>query len=329
MNNNLSNKNNENDENEIIKISGSIGMVKLIGNNKNIFMFYDDHSNTLYCKNQDSIFLYEIFDNIVNNNGDYIILLEEPFVKNYSNIKFLWNETPHIIKFRNFYKKIIQQCSDIKKCNVFPIDIRLIICDVSIDELISNLDSNEYFKNFKITVYQYFKQLLYLFNYIEWDEFFLKNSDIDIKFIKTVFNKFLDDDYYIKLKSEFDKLYNKYIEPNKSIYINIFLKEHKKVSYVFFTGYPFEKTNEKYFLDQYDKLINGIMEFYTYILIAKLGYKNIIVYSGYYHANNLTYILNKYYNFKEVYTIGNTKDIEKKDEKYINNCLYINKKIFN
>ena len=39
--------------------------------------------------------------------------------------------------------------------------------------------------------------------------------------------------------------------------------------------------------------------------------------------------IKKYFNFKEVYTIGNTTDIEKKDEKYINNCLYISKKIFN
>lgn len=318
-----------NNSNEIIKISGSIGMVKLVSNDINVFIFYDDHSNTTYCDNSDSIFLYEVFDNIVNNNLDYIILLEEPFIKNYSNIKFLWNETPHIIKFRNFYKKIIQQCSETKKCNVFPIDIRLIICDVSIDELMSNLDSEEYFKNYKISVYEYFKQLLYLFDYIKWDDKIFSNTDSNIKFIKKVFNKFLGDEYYIKLKLEFDKFYNKYIKPNKLINLNVFLKENKDGLYIFSTGYPFENLNNKGFLDQYDKLINGIMEFYTYILITKLGYKNVIVYSGYYHSNNLTHILKKYFNFKEVYTIGNTIDIDKKDEKYINNCLYISKKIFN
>ena len=71
------------------------------------------------------------------------------------------------------------------------------------------------------------------------------------------------------------------------------------------------------------------MELYTYILITKLQYQNVIVYSGYYHSNNITNILKKYYDFKEVYTIGNTTNIEKKDEKYINSCLYIDKKIFN
>ena len=69
-----------------LKISGSIGMVKLIKNTKNIFIFYDDHSNINYCKNRDSVFLFEIFENIIDNNSDYIILLEEPFVDNYSNI---------------------------------------------------------------------------------------------------------------------------------------------------------------------------------------------------------------------------------------------------
>jgi hypothetical protein len=329
MDNYINNSNNIINNNDIIKISGTIGMVKLVSNDKNVFMFYDDHSNTTYCNNSDSIFLYEVFDNIVNNNGDYIILLEEPFVKNYSNIKFLWNETPHIIKFRNFYKKIIQQCSDTKKCNVFPIDIRLIICDVSIDELMSNLDHDEYFKNYKISVYEYFKQLLYLFDYIEWDDKIFFNTDTNIKFIKKVFNKFLYDNYYLKLKSEFNKLYDKYIEPNESIDINIFLKENKDVLYIYSSGYPFENLNKTGFLDQYDKLMNGIMELYTYILITKLEFQNIIVYCGYYHSNNLTHILKKYFNFKEIYSTGNTTDIEKKDEKNINNCLYIDKKIFN
>ena len=317
-----------NNINQIIKISGSIGMVKLVSNNKNVYMFFDDHSNTTYCVEPNSIFLYEVFDNIINNENDYIILLEEPFIKNYSNIKFLWNDTPHVIKFRNFYKKIIKQCSDTKKCNVFPIDIRLIICDVSMDELIDNLYNDEYFKNYKVSVYEYFKQLLYLFDYIEWDDKNFNNTDTNIKFIKKVFNKFLDDNYYMKLKSEFDLLYAKFIEPNKSKDINIFLKENKNVCDQLYTGYPFEKLDKEIFLDQYDNLINGIMELYTYILITKLVYKNIIVYCGYYHSNNLTYILKKFYNFKEVYRIGNTENIEKKDEKYINNCLYIDKKIF-
>ncbi len=311
--------------NDIVKISGSIGMVKLVKNNKNLFIFYDDHSNVSYCKNNDSIFLYEIFDKIINDNTDYIILLEEPFIRNYSNIKFLWNDIPHVVKFRNFYKKIIKQCTNIKKCKVFPVDIRLIICDVSIDELLSNLHLEEYYANYKINVYEYFKQLLYLFDYIVIDE-----MNVDMKFIKKIFDKFKFDDYYQKLKYQFDKLYNNFIHPNKFVEINIFLKENKKILYdLDLKGFPFENSNEDIFLDQYDKLINAIMEFYTYILLSKLSVSNVIIYCGYYHSNNLTYILKKYYNYKDVYMVGNTTDIEKKDEKNITNCLHIDKKIFN
>ena len=71
------------------------------------------------------------------------------------------------------------------------------------------------------------------------------------------------------------------------------------------------------------------MECYTFILITGLGNKNISLYSGYYHSNNLTYILHNYYNYEKVYQIGNTENIEDEDNKNINNCLLINKKIFN
>jgi hypothetical protein len=325
---NTDNTNNTNNTDlNIVKISGSIGMTKLVKDEKNIYIFYDDHSNISYCKNTDSIFLYDVFDEIVKNTS-YIILLEEPFINNYSNVKFLWNETPHIIKFRNFYKKVIKKCSDTKICNVFPIDIRLIICDVSIDELVLNINSDDYFNNYKISVFEYFKYLLYLFDYIEWDEKLFSNSDPNIKFLKKVFSKYIDDIYYIKLKYQFNKLYEKFIILNKHIEIKLFIRKYNDDISDFFTGYPFENNNENIFLDQYDKLINGIMEFYTYILISGMNYKNIIIYCGYYHSNNLAYILKKFYNFTDIYRIGNTENIEKKNDIEISNCLYIDKKIF-
>jgi hypothetical protein len=319
---------NNNNDNDTIQISGSIGMVKLVKNTKNIFIFYDDHSNTKYCKNNDSIFLYDLFDKVIQNNSDYLILLEEPFVNNYSNIEFLWNDIPHIVKFRNFYKKIIKKCSDTKICNVFPVDIRLIICDISIDELVLNINNKEYFNDYKISIYEYFKYLLYLFDCIDYDEEKFKNSDKNIKFLKKVFDNFKNDKYYIKLKEQFDIIYLQFIEPNISILIYDFLLKNKFQIYDLSIGFPFENNNNnKIFLNQYDKLINGIMEFYIYILLS-MNYKNIIIYSGYYHSNNLTYILEKYFDFKKIYNIGNTTDIEKKKDIYINNCIYVNKKIF-
>ena len=327
---NIGNMNNSNISSDIIKVSGSIGMVKLVGDKKNIFIFYDDHSNISYC-NDNSIFLYDIFDSMIKPNSDYIILLEEPFVANYSNIKFLWNDTPHIIKFRNFYKKIIKQYEDTKVCNVFPVDIRLIICDVSIDELVSNINSDEYFTNYDISVFEYFKYLLYLFDYIEWNDKLFEDSDSNLKFIKKVFNKYIQDKYYINLKSQFNKFYNLFIKPNINIKIRDFIKKYNSDKWNFFTGYPFENNNENIFTDQYDKLVNGIMELYTYILASGMTNKNVIIYCGYYHSNNLSYIFKKYYNYKNEYEIGNTRDIEKKEEenKQIYNCLYIDKNIFN
>lgn len=316
--------------NNMIEISGSIGMVKLFKNDKNVYIFYDDHSNISYCKNSNSVFLYDIFDKIIENSSDYVILLEEPFVSNYSNIKFLWNNTPHVIKFRNFYKKIISKCADKKKCKVFPVDVRLILCDVSMDELISNINNDEYFSNYNVTLQEYFKYILHLFDK-GIDE---QINNKDIEFLKKVFDKFKHDIYYIKLKEQFNIFYDKFINLNKCTLFKDFLKKNSDDNYTFSAGYPFEnETNEidktnNIFLDQYDKLINGIMELYTYILLSGMNYKNIIIYSGYYHSNNLSYILKKYCNYDNKYTIGNVVDIEKKSEETIKNCLLIDKKIF-
>jgi hypothetical protein len=316
------------DSDNKIKISGSIGMVKLKNDKKNIYIFYDDHSNVNYCDKNDSIFLYDMIDNFINLNQDYVILLEEPFISNYSNIKFLWNETPHIIKFRKFYKKVIKKCSDTKSCYVYPVDIRLIICDLSMDEILINLENEQYFLDYNPTLFQYFKYILFLFDYIEYDEEFFKDCDSNIKFVKKVFCEFTESRYYKNLKNQFEDFYLKFIKTNKSIKIRDFLKINSDGSYSFYTGFPFENNNNKDFLDMYDKIINGIMEFYTFILIMGIRTKNILLYSGYYHSNNLSYILEKYYDFKKIFSIGNTENIETKDERLIKNCLLIDKKVF-
>ncbi len=318
-----------NNEEEHIKISGSIGMVQLNNMDKNVYIYYDDHSNKNYCSTNDSVFLYDLFEKIIEINSDHIVLLEEPFVNNYSNIKFLWNDTPHVIKFRNFYKKITKKCSESKICYIYPIDIRLIICDVSIDELLANIDNEKYYDDIDVTIIAYFKYILYLFDYIDFNDKIFKNYDDNIVFIRKVFDISKNDIYYEKLKKEFDKFYKVFIEPNSNLKIFEFIKLHKDGNYSFFSGYPFENSDKYNFLDQYDKLLNGIMEFYSYILISGLSSKNISIYAGYYHSNNLSYILKKYYNYKEIYRNGNVENIEKKNDNEITNCLYINKKIFN
>lgn len=316
----------------LIKISGSIGMVVLenIKTNKKIFMFYDDHSNKKYCTSSNSVFLYDLIEKFKKNNQDTIVLLEEPFVNNYSNIKFLWNDTPHIIKFRNFYKKIMNKCSLNKICYTFPVDIRLCLCDISIDELYLNINNKSYWEDYNIDVKEYFKYLLYLFNKESiTKESFQNDKDTNILFLKRVFDTFTNTKYYAKLNEKFNQIYDKFILPNIKISINEFINKYKEDIFTFEKGYPFENINNNIFQDQYDKLVNGIMEYYTCILIFGLGYKNNIIYTGYYHGNNITYILKKYYNFKEIYNTGATNNIENSNESLIQNCLHIDKNIFN
>lgn len=333
MINNIIDKNNHNKnvhDNNHIKISGTIGMVYLTNEetDKNIYIYFDDHSNKNYCSSPDSYFLYDLFNNIKNNDSEHIILLEEPFVDDYSSIKFLWNDVHHVIKFRKYYKKIIKKCSKYKSCYVYPIDIRLVICDVSIDELIMNLNNSKYFKELNMNTTTYFKYILYLFDYKSIDDKIFKNYDKNIIFIKKVFDTHLDSDYYKKLKMQFDLFYKKFIAPYKNTDIHDFLNVYKNSLYIYSSGYPFENINNNNFLDQYDKLINALMEFYTFILVTSLRAKNISIYSGYYHSNNLTYILKKYYNYSEIYKSGNTENIENIKSNKIKNCVYIDKNIF-
>lgn len=316
-------------QNDKIKISGAIGMVYLQKNDKNIYVFYDDHSNDKYCSHKDSTFLYDFMENILDKSDDYIVLLEEPFVNNYSHIKFLWNETPHIIKFRNFYKKITKQCSDTKICMAFPIDVRLILTNISIDEILLNINNAEYFIGYEDNVEEYFKFMLYLFNY-DISEEQINGCDKNLFFVKEVFNKFNTSEYYIRLKNAFELLYSSFIKPNLKMKICDFIRANNNNSYEFMQGFPFENfTSNSNFLNLYDSIINGIMEFYTFILITGLNKKNIIIYSGYYHSNNISYLLEKYYNYKKIYAIGNIEDIENISQNKIVNCLYIDKKIFN
>ena len=123
-----------------IDISGTIGVSFLKKNKKKIIVFYDDHSNMKYCDS--SYFIDNFFDKITTNLNNSIILLEEPLINenDRENIVFLWNDVPHIIKSKQFYKKIINKCTSEKICRVFPIDIRLCLIDVSIEEYFTEND---------------------------------------------------------------------------------------------------------------------------------------------------------------------------------------------
>jgi len=67
------------------------------------------------------------------------------------------------------------------------------------------------------------------------------------------------------------------------------------------------------------------MELYAIIIIDTSNYNNIILYSGYYHSNNICFILKNHFGFVEENKIGATDDINNIKENNIASCLKIDK----
>ena len=312
-----------------IKISGAIG-IKILHNsnlNKKIFIFYDDHSNTKYCKINKSqpktnLFISELFDTF--SNEDVAMILEEPFIDSDSKIKILWEDSEHLLLFRKFYTKLINKCSDKKICRLFPVDIRLSIFEISPDEIIFNISNPkpEYYIKLKI----YFENIQFLFDLNEIKTI----SDPIIKFIKKVFNIYVETDFYKHLKKQLEEFTEKYQinSSDKTIYDTIKNNSHLS-NFIYEEGFPFVSNHNNNFIDDLDKISSGIMELYSLILTLLLPNNNIIYFAGYYHSNNIAYILQKYYNFKLDFAYGMTDNIDRKNPKEIINCIEINKNYLN
>jgi hypothetical protein len=348
-----------------INISGAIGASFFKKNKKKIIIFFDDHSNMKYCDS--SYFINNFFDEINENIKNSIILLEEPLINEdrNSNIVFLWNDVPHIIKSKQFYKKIINECTNEKICRVFPIDIRLCLIDVSIEEYFtednniftdienlskinSDLSQTDTGQNKVIkivrqktlkkhnnkseqiftedTVGDYFKYFIYLFDCGEVDEsLFIKETNI--YFIKEVFSLFKDNNYYIETKNKFVIFFDKFIKSNINETMTVFIKKYENMFFEYKKGFPFINDDEDNFISQFNRIHNSTMEFYATIIIVHSNYNNIILYSGYYHSNNISYILEKHFGFINERNIGDVDDIDNIDENAIKSCVKINKNI--
>ena len=297
--------------------------MKILNNpqiNKKIFIFYDDHSNIKYCnEKKPQTFVSDLFESFLKINNDIVLILEEPFMEPDSKIKILWEDSEHLLLFRKFYGKLINKCSNEKICKIFPFDIRLSLFDISPDEIIFNLDNPK--QEYNIDCNKYFENIFYLFDLIE----IKPESKSIIFFIKKVFSIYKESKFYKFLKKRIINFKNKYkIDTIPNTIYNL-IKEHNITSnFIYEEGFPYNNNHNDNFIDQLDKIASGIMEMYSIILILLLPNKNIILYSGYYHSNNLAYVLEKYYNFKKEYSKGNTNNIQ--DENNITNCLEINKK---
>lgn len=359
-----------------INISGTIGVSFLKRNDKKVIIFYDDHSNTQYC--DDSYFINDFFDEI-NTQSNIIVLLEEPLLneKDKENIVFLWDNVPHIVKSKNFYKKVINQCTSKKICRVFPIDVRLCFIDISLEEYFmednsitndimftnntentnntvkTNLSNNNYshksnntnkVRNINIkkiskkynnkfehhftedTVKDYFKYFIYLFDKekVDTDKF---SDTTNIYFIKEIFETFKDNDFYKQMKNKFDIFYDKFIKPNENIKMIDFVKQYETQYFEYKRGFPFINDDENNFVTQFNRIHNSMMEFYSVIIIVYSNYKNIIMYSGYYHSNNISYILENHFGFINEKNVGYVNNIDDYDENTIKNCIKVNKDI--
>jgi hypothetical protein len=306
----------------MLNISGTIGLSILENENNKIFIFYDDHQNKKYCK--DSFFISNLLDNIIKDpkyNKDTCLILEEPFIGKNDKIKILWSESKHLEYFRQFYSKIINKCGKNKVCFGFPADIRLSLLDISIEEIMDNVEINKY----KIKIFDYFKHILFLFDI----ELLTSDNNI-INFLKIVFLKYTKSNYYIELEKKIVNFYKKFIKDKKDIMINDFIKtlspEHYNFKYN--KGYPFLKQSDIYFFDETDKILSGIMEFFMIIMIILLPYKFKFIYAGYYHSNNIKHILMNTYNYKLITEYGITENIEIINDSTINNCINVDEKYF-
>ncbi len=330
-------------------ISGSMGLVILKNEklNKTVYLFYDDHSNNNYCSinNKTSIenynFLLKVYKLLEKKHKNILFLLEEPFISNMSNLAFMWEESAHVEDLRNFYIDSIQKCSLSGICNSFPVDIRLCLFEISIEELINNINNKEYFNDLDYFTLNYFKNIFFIFNIIDEKEYIKlslmndKNflSQIEnieqierIFFLRKVFNMFTNTEYYKKLKNKVEDFYLKYIKPNTNTLLYDFIKDNSKIFYTFDYGFPFTTTNYTNMLDNLDHITCGILEFYVVILTNYLTNNFIVINCGFYHGLTISYILSNYFDYKIEYKTGITEVKEAFNNKNYKNCIEIDNK---
>ncbi len=324
------NENTLGSDTDIIKISGSIGLSILYNEKtgKKVYIFYDDHSNKSYCQ-ENNFFINNLFEYFYLKKSSVMFLLEEPFVNSTDNLVELWNDSQHVIKFRKFYYKLSDKCKNGYTCKAFPTDIRLSLIDVSIDQIYENLSNPEYFKDYDIDIDYYFRNIFYLFDI---DNYYSNNPnntelpDSVVIFIKKIFSIFKNTQHYINLKNKIHNFYTNFVLGKNKIKIYDFAKSNFTHQFKYAKGYPFFDTDTYIMTDQLDKIFSGIMELYIIILTEFLECSLIVINAGYFHCNNIEYLLTQKYGYKLLYSSGITNDILNMNPDNVENCLKINKK---
>jgi hypothetical protein len=218
----------------MVDISGILGISILKKNNKYYIIFYDDHNNKNYCK-QNINYISELLYNLnkLNNSSFYI----EDYQKNYSDY-YIWHhdEAPHLSKFNNLIKNY-------KTCYKWNFtDIRLYIGS-NIKDIINSLNylfnlSNKYASKDLKKIKSFFtynnntKFVNYYFNILK-QKFItiLNNKNKENKYLYKYFFKgyLVNNIYFNNIEYELEllvdnlmELYTLIILNNKSTKINIF-----------------------------------------------------------------------------------------------------------
>ena len=170
----------------MMEISGAIGLTHLKKNNREYYIFYDQHNNSEYCK--DPYYIDKFMDHIKDDQNSLILLEELLDYGDGHDIITLWTETEHTVRFKDFFNK------NSSNQRVKPFDIRTLLLPISIQLLISYLEDNEDTENLfeldddlkNLTVRSYFYPLLYFFNLVDKDDYLHTYYDKLIKHIKIV-----------------------------------------------------------------------------------------------------------------------------------------------
>jgi len=304
-------------------ISGVIGLSILQNKKNKIFIFYDDHNNVRYCG--DKFYISDLFSDLLKNekfSKDICLLLEEPFFNNLNKIKILWSQSGHLHNFRKFYTEIMNKCTKEKICSGYPVDVRLVLTDFSIEEIMDIQNASPKYR--KINMKTFFNPILFIFGI---HATLIKKNSI-INFLKEFFLNFINSRFYKELYKKILLFYNKFVKDNEDLFLYDYVKtlSPDNLNFRYVKGYPFINEANIYFFDEIDKILSGIMEFYTFILILILPHKFKFFYAGYYHSNNMKFILMNYYGYQLVSEYGTTEDIETKNHTAINNCISVEKK---
>ena len=298
----------------IKSLSGSIGFIKVISSNlkqqKNIYIFLDNHTNNKYCNKKQSLFLHDFIKTYFLENNNYCfnkkcnlnIFLEEVISK--KNMVSLHKTSKHVNEFFNFYKNVLNKKY---KEYTYAFDIRQYLQIIDIVLIISNIN------NYKKIKYKY------LFYYIN---IFL-NMNLNLNDIK---QELIENEIINKLKQ---------IKKNMKISKNTFVFKHynllkERALNLYNRNYQYVINCNEEALLELSYLIDNIMEFYCIYLIINNKETEILLYAGAYHCINIAYQLINYYKYSLIYnsTTINIKNLNKyKNDEFLeelenkDNCI--------